>query len=99
MIMTLNKIIFSVISLMLISSIATAETAADIDKWILNQMHEYNIPGCSIAVIKNYKIKWVKGYGVRDKMHNKPVNADTLFQAASISKPITAVATVITFKE
>lgn len=91
----LHKGILSIILLSLTSPIAIADT----DKWILQQMHQYNITGCSVAVIKDYKIKWAKGYGVRDKAHNKPVTADTLFQAASISKPVTAVATIAAFKK
>jgi CubicO group peptidase (beta-lactamase class C family) len=65
--------------------------------WIENLMKEYNIPGASIAVIKDYKIEWIKGFGLRDKKKHLPVTNDTLFQAASISKPITAIAALETF--
>lgn len=93
----MNKVFIGAAVFSLISSIAIA--GGDTDKWILHQMQKYNIPGCSIAVIHNYKIKWAKSYGVRDKSNNMPVTIDTLFQAASISKPITSVATIATFKE
>jgi CubicO group peptidase (beta-lactamase class C family) len=84
--------------ILLLTSVSShAET--NTDQWIIEQMKTYNIPGCSIAVIKNYKIKWAKAYGLRDKAHNKPVTTDTLFQAASIGKPITALATVTAFHE
>lgn len=35
-------------------------------------------------------IDWAKGYGVADAVTRRPVTADTIFQAASISKPIVA---------
>src|SRR5207253_4709643 len=52
---------------------------------------QFNVPGVSIAVIKDFKIEWAKGYGVADVETGKPVTAETLFQAASISKPVAAM--------
>ncbi len=56
------------------------------------RMKHFKVPGVSIAVIENGKIGWARGYGVRDVDTNTPVNAETVFQAASISKPVSAVA-------
>lgn len=56
-----------------------------------DRMAKYNINGLSIAVIKNYKIDWVKGYGFADVNHKKPVTINTLFQAGSISKSLNGV--------
>lgn len=55
-------------------------------------MKLFHVPGMSIAVIRDFKVQWVKAYGVADVKTNRPVQTDTLFQAASISKPITAMA-------
>ena len=55
-------------------------------------MQKYRVPGISIAVIKDFEIHWAKGYGVVDVETNLPVELGTLFQAASISKPVTAMA-------
>jgi CubicO group peptidase (beta-lactamase class C family) len=55
-------------------------------------MQRFHTPGMSIAVIKDFKIQWAKGYGVADVKTGYPVEVDTLFQAASISKPVTAMA-------
>lgn len=56
------------------------------------RMGFYNVPGLSIAVVKDGKIAWAKGYGVQDLESKKPVTNETLFQACSISKPVTALA-------
>jgi CubicO group peptidase (beta-lactamase class C family) len=55
-------------------------------------MERLHTPGMSIAVIKNFKIHWAKAYGIADIKTGRPVQTDTLFQAASISKPVTAMA-------
>ena len=44
------------------------------------------------AVINDYEIDWTKVHGVREAGSNEPLTTDTLFQAASIGKPLTAVA-------
>ncbi|RYY20658.1 MAG: class A beta-lactamase-related serine hydrolase, partial [Chitinophagaceae bacterium] len=51
----------------------------------------HNIPAVSVAVIKDYKIDWVKAYGLADIASNTPANSQTLFQAASISKSLNGV--------
>ena len=52
---------------------------------------QFNVPGVSIAVIRNFAIEWARGYGVADVETGAKVTADTLFQAASISKPVAAM--------
>jgi len=51
-----------------------------------------NVPGTSVAVVHDYQMHWAKGYGVVDATSNRPVTTSTRFQAASISKPLTAMA-------
>jgi CubicO group peptidase (beta-lactamase class C family) len=67
-------------------------------KWdeisLVERMEHYNVPGVSIAVINNNEIEWAKGYGTLEVGSNKPVTLDTLFQAASIGKSLTATATI-----
>lgn len=55
-------------------------------------MQAYNDPGFSIAVIDNFQIVWSKVYGVVQAGTSIPVTERTLFQAASMSKPVTATA-------
>jgi CubicO group peptidase (beta-lactamase class C family) len=55
-------------------------------------MQKFGVPGASIAVIKDYRLHWAKGYGLADADTGQAVNVDTAFQAASISKAVTAMA-------
>ena len=55
---------------------------------------QFKVPGMSIAVIKDFKIDWAKGYGYADAETNAPVTTDTMFQAASISKTVAAMASL-----
>jgi CubicO group peptidase (beta-lactamase class C family) len=58
---------------------------------LAERMKQLNVPGVSIAVIHNGKIEWARGFGVRNGA-GAPVNAETMFQAGSISKPVAAMA-------
>jgi CubicO group peptidase (beta-lactamase class C family) len=58
---------------------------------LASEMAAMNVPGVSIAVIRNGKIDWARGFGVT-RQGGSAVSADTLFQAGSVSKPIAAVA-------
>ncbi len=61
--------------------------ATDIDQLL----KQFNVPGVSIAVIKDFKIEWAKGYGIADVEARTPVTPETMFQAASISKTVAAM--------
>ena len=54
-------------------------------------MTELNVPGVSIAVIKDFKIVATYAYGIADVETGAPVTTETMFQAASISKPVAAM--------
>lgn len=59
--------------------------------WAIGErMKHYNVPGVSVAVIRDFKVVWAKGYGVKDAETREPVTERTLFQAGSISKPVAA---------
>jgi CubicO group peptidase (beta-lactamase class C family) len=53
-------------------------------------MARLHVPGLSIAVVRDYRIHWAKAYGMADAESGRPVDVHTRFQAASISKPVTA---------
>lgn len=55
-------------------------------------MKKFMVPGVSVAVIKDFNIHWAKGYGLADVEQGRRVEIGTPFQAASMSKPVTAMA-------
>lgn len=55
-------------------------------------MEKLGVPGVSIAVIRDFEVHWAKAYGVADVETGAPVDVETVFQAASISKPVAAMA-------
>ncbi|MHA2494786.1 MAG: serine hydrolase domain-containing protein [Candidatus Hodarchaeales archaeon] len=55
------------------------------------RMHNYFIPGISIAVVNNFKVDWAEGFGVKRKGDTEKITSDTLFLAGSISKPVAAL--------
>jgi CubicO group peptidase (beta-lactamase class C family) len=59
---------------------------------LADRMRHYAVPGVSIAVINQGRIEWARGFGVKDTTTNQPVTSETLFQAGSISKPVSAAA-------
>ncbi len=72
-----------------------AETWVDGHAFGLEErMRILDVPGVSVAVIHNGQLDWAAGYGVRDETSGLPVNTETLFQAASISKPVSALAAI-----
>lgn len=58
---------------------------------IADRMAHYKVPGVSVAVINDGKIEWARSYGVAEAGSDRAVSVDTLFQAASISKPVSAL--------
>jgi CubicO group peptidase (beta-lactamase class C family) len=87
--------LFIVISLLLVSSSsALAQTNnqaggdPDIDAVVERAMQQHGVPGASVAVVENGELAWVKGYGVADPVSGEPVTPDTVFDVASVAKPV-----------
>jgi CubicO group peptidase (beta-lactamase class C family) len=57
-----------------------------------DRMEHYKVPGVSVAFLEAGQIAWTRAYGFADVAHKRPVTVGTLFQAASISKPVSALA-------
>jgi CubicO group peptidase (beta-lactamase class C family) len=64
------------------------------DPAMLKIMDRHGIPGAALAIAKDGKLVLAKGYGWANIADNVPIQPDTLFGLASLSKPITAVATL-----
>jgi len=58
---------------------------------LISRMKATGVQGLSIAVIKDYKIHWARGYGWSDKEDQRKVTPTTRFQAASISKSLNSM--------
>lgn len=71
------------------------EKMAAIDAFIAQQMEAFDIPGLSLAVIENGEVTHVRSYGVADRENNIPVKMSTLFETASLSKPVFAYFTMM----
>ncbi len=68
---------------------------ADLQKYIPALMKQINVPGVSIALIRDAKILWTQGFGVKNAITREPVTTDTPFEAASLSLPAFAYATLM----
>jgi CubicO group peptidase (beta-lactamase class C family) len=71
-----------------ITSAQVAKAVREVEKLAQEQIQENVVPGIAIAVVFQDKMVYAKGFGVRDTSAKVPVDADTVFQLASLSKPI-----------
>jgi CubicO group peptidase (beta-lactamase class C family) len=65
---------------------------AVLEREIPRLMEAANIPGLSMAVVRDGRIFWKKAFGVKSRQTNDPVDDDTMFEAASLTKTVTAYA-------
>ncbi|MGE4371509.1 MAG: serine hydrolase [Xanthobacter sp.] len=70
-----------------------SKALATLPDLIADIMARSQVPGLAVAVVHDGKTVFAQGYGVRELGRPEPVNADTVFQIASLSKPITATIT------
>ena len=59
---------------------------------LAERMEFYGVPAVSVAVLDGGEIQWARGWGLADVSDSVPVDSHTRFQAASISKPVAAIA-------
>src|SRR5260370_25680273 len=68
-----------------------ANSTAAIDRYLQSEMRRQNIPGISLAVVKNGKPLYVKSYGVATLEHDVRTKPQTVFQIGSFGKQFNAV--------
>jgi len=74
------------------SESAAGAEIATLQKDIPNLMKQADVPGMSIAVLRDGKIRWEHNFGIRNVKNSQPVDDATIFEAASLSKPVFAYA-------
>jgi CubicO group peptidase (beta-lactamase class C family) len=78
--------------LVFVSAGCAADSEIDtdrVDEVVADLMEEHDVPGVSLAVIDDFAVTYVRAYGQAEP--GRPVTPDTLFQAASLSKPVAGV--------
>ena len=90
------RAVFVILALFVLGASPAARQApgapADVDAWVTRAMTTFEVPGVSLAVVKDGKVVVAKGYGVRKLGEPTPVDAQTLFGIASNTKAFTATA-------
>ncbi|HKQ05790.1 MAG TPA: serine hydrolase domain-containing protein [Blastocatellia bacterium] len=69
-----------------------ADKLEKIDKEITAVMSQQSIPGLSLAVVTDHKLRGSQGYGLADIENYVPAKTGTVYRLGSISKTITAIA-------
>jgi len=72
------------------ATVSLGRLTAHLDDQVPGWMRDGNVPGVSMAIIRDAKIAWRRAFGVTDATSNVQVNGDTMFEAASMSKPVFA---------
>ncbi|MBY8825153.1 serine hydrolase [Sphingomonas colocasiae] len=70
-----------------------------IDETVARAMKAFEVPGMAVGIVKDGKLIYSKGYGVREQGKSARVDADTLFQIGSNTKAFTAAALSILIDE
>jgi CubicO group peptidase (beta-lactamase class C family) len=65
-------------------------TILHLERDVPELMKKDAVPGLAIALIRDGKPAWVQGFGLKESKKGQPVTAETVFEAASLSKPVFA---------
>src|SRR5205085_7153402 len=89
----------ALILLLAVSCLAQNSFDAKVDEYIRGEMQTQQIPGLSLAVIKEGQIVLARGYGLANVEHQVPVKPETIFQSGSVGKQFTATAVMMLIEE
>ena len=73
-------------------NVKSGRVTARLEEEIPRLMNVADVPGLSAALIRDGKVAWLRGFGVMNAATRAPVRSDTVFEAASLSKPVVAYA-------
>ncbi len=68
---------------------------SEFEQKLLKTLSDKHIPGCAVAIVYKNEIVFMHGYGVRTLGKPEKIDVDTIFQLASVSKPISATLTAL----
>ena len=71
----------------------------ELDAYMAKVLHDWQIPGMAIAVVRNDSVLVARGYGVRELGKPALVDANTVFDAASLTKAFTSTAVAMLVDE
>jgi len=77
----------------------TADIPPDLDRYVDSVLKIFEVPGISLAIVKDGKVMVAKGYGIKKLGEQSPVTSHTLFSIASNSKAFTTAALAILVEE
>lgn len=69
------------------------------EQYVEKAMKDWKVQGCAVAIVKNGKIFYTKGFGLRDVKNNLPVTPNTLFAIGSCSKAFTSASVCLMIDE
>lgn len=89
-----------ILALVLLATAAFAQSVPpDLDAWIQRSMKTFEVPGVAVAIVKDGRVVFSKGYGVRRLGESTLVDENTLFGIASNTKAFTAAGLAILVDE
>ncbi|MCP5061535.1 MAG: serine hydrolase [Ignavibacteriae bacterium] len=89
----MKKTFISILIFFLSFSVIHSQKSLDVkylDEYIKSTVEKFDLPGLSIGIVKDSIVIFNKGYGVKDIRNSSPVNTDTKFAIASLSKAFTS---------
>ena len=91
--------IFALILLVSTACLAQDSYEKKIEEYLHKEMQAQQIPGVSLAVVKDGKIVLARGFGLANVEHQVPVRPETIFQSGSTGKQFTATAVMMLVEE
>jgi CubicO group peptidase (beta-lactamase class C family) len=80
-------------------AVKTADPLQGFPEFVQQTMAAWKVPGVAVGIVKDGKMIFAQGFGLRDVDRNLPVTADTVYALASVSKAFTALSVGILVDE
>lgn len=93
------SILLTIVLFVSVSINAQDFNPGEYEKYVESAMKDWKVQGCAVAIVKNGKIVYTKGFGYRDVKNQLPVTPNTLFAIGSCSKAFTSAAVCLMVDE